>query len=107
MGNQCGKPRLPPYYQVVPIGPVEALRAQRVNWVVSDYLPQIVFYSSGPSPSQEADLAKNAKLVLEVNPIMPGKGPPVFDPNDAYYAPIARISSMDRAGPIIRIWRLN
>jgi hypothetical protein len=107
MGNQCGKPRLPPYYQMVPMGPVEALRAHQVNWVLSDYLPQIAFYSSGPSPSEEADLMQNAKLVLNVNPIMPGKGPPVFDPNDAYYAPIARISSMNRAGPIIRIWRLD
>ena len=31
MGNQCGKPRLPPYYQLVPIGPVEALRAHQVQ----------------------------------------------------------------------------
>ena len=107
IGNMCGKPRIPPYYHWVPIEPVDSLREKNVSWVVSDSLPQIIFYSSGPTPQQEADLAAKAKLVLNVNPARPGMKPALFDPTDAYFAPIGRISSMNRAGPRIRIWRLD
>ena len=103
--NLCGKPQ--GSYRWVPLEPLDSLRAKNVHWVLSDSFPPIEFYSKGPSHQEAEQLDSKARLVFEINPIKPGKPMPVFDPADAYYAPIANISSMERPGPIIRIWELR
>jgi hypothetical protein len=107
VGNMCGKPQLSGSYRMVALDSVHTLRAKNIRWVLSDYFPPIRFYSQGVTDAQDADLKKNAKLVLELNPFKPGKPMPIVDPQDAYYAPIERISNMTRPGPIIRIWEIK
>ena len=90
----------------MPIEDVATLRAKGVRFVVADTSP-LEFYSHGPTPEQLADLEKNAKLVLDEDPVDPDGPPPVFDMADAFYAPLQHASSMSRPGPRIRIWRID
>lgn len=106
VGNLCGKPQLSEGYRWVPLASLDSLRGKKVRFVVSDSFPPIEFYSRGPSKQEAEELDSKAKLVLKIDTIEPGKPMPVVDPADAYYAPIANISSMERAGPTIRIWEL-
>lgn len=105
-GTPYGKPQLPPNYSWVPIEDVATLRAKGVRFVVADTSP-LEFYSHGPTPEQLADLEKNAKLVLDEDPVDADGPPPVFDLADAFYAPLQHASSMSRPGPRIRIWRID
>ncbi len=101
-----GKPQLPYDYSLVPFCDPPTLRATHVRWVISDELPALRFYSPGPSEAELSMLDSEATLVFDVNPLKSGSAP-IFDANDAFYAPIRHISSMTRPGPRIRIWELR
>jgi hypothetical protein len=105
-GTPYGKPQLPLSYSYVAIDDLQALRARGVRFVVSDSSP-LAFYSPGPTAAQLEQLERNAKLVLDLDPIDPDGPPPVFDMADAFYAPLQHASSMSRPGPRIRIWSLE
>ncbi len=102
-----GKPLLPPGCMVVPMQDPAVLRAEDVWWVISDSLPEMRLYSPGPSSAQLAALESSADLWFDLNPIKDGAPAPIFDENDAFYAPIQHIASMERPGPRIRIWRIR
>lgn len=101
-----GKPQLPPGYTWVPLEDLAALRAKGVLYVLADSSP-LSFYSPGPSPEQLAQLAHDATLAFDVDPIEASAAPPVFDLADAFYVPLQHASSMSRPGPRIRIWNLR
>jgi hypothetical protein len=102
-----GKPQLRGGgYRLVPLGNVADLRRSGVEWVLSDSSP-VAFYSRGPTQEQLAELDRDAKLALDLDPIRPGTPAPIFDQADAFYAPLQHASSMTRPGPRIRIWRLR
>ena len=101
-----GKPQLPGSYKFVSLENLESHQAGRVSWVLSDSLPGIM-HSPGPTPAEQKSLDEGATLVLDINPIKEGTPAPVFDTNDAFYAPYQHISSMMRPGPRIRIWKLK
>jgi dolichyl-phosphate-mannose-protein mannosyltransferase len=101
-----GRPLLPAGCALVPIQDPAVLRARNVRWVLSDSMPGIA-YSPGLSAAQLAALNSGADLVYDINPITDGAAAPIFDPNDAFYAPIQHITSMERPGPRIRIWRIK
>ena len=107
VANLCGKPQLPQRYRYVALQPLDILKKENIQWVLSDSLPAIVFYSRGVSPEEMGELSSRGTQMLDINPIKPDRPPPKYDPVDAYYAPIANISSAERAGPRIRIWRIN
>jgi hypothetical protein len=107
IGNLCGKPQLSDHYHWVALEPLDSLRAKNVRWVLSDSFPPVEFYSKGPSEEEAKQLDSRTRLAFEIDSIKPGKAMPVFDPADAYYAPIANITSMMRPGPTIRIWQLG
>ncbi len=92
--------------KLVPMQDLAALRAKDVFWVIADSLPPI-FWSPRPSDAALAELNSGATLMFDLNPVRKGAPAPVFDEEDAFYAPIQHISSMERPGPRIRIWRLN
>lgn len=105
-GTPYGKPQLPLDYKYVAIEDLETLRARGIRFVLSDSSP-LAFYSPGPTAQQLQMLEKNARLVLDLDP-MDGDGPaPVFDMADAFYAPLQHASSMKRPGPRIRIWQID
>jgi hypothetical protein len=101
-----GKPQL---YTVGvrPFAPPEELKREGVQYVMSDSIAPLAFYSRGPLPQEMALLDSQATLVFDVNPLKPGMPTPVFDAADAYYTPIRHITSMTRPGPRIRIWKLK
>ncbi len=101
-----GKPALGRGRRYVPFLSTEAARRAGIEWVLSDSSP-LAFYSPGPTPAQLGDLERNAELVFDRDPVKPGTPAPVFDQNDAFYAPLRHASSMKRPGPRIRIWRLR
>jgi hypothetical protein len=103
-----GKPQLNwGIYRLVPLTDLTSLRAQHVGWVISDSSPSLVYYSPGPTPAELAELNTQAILRLDINPLKAGPSTPVFDANDAFYAPLRNITSMNRPGPRIRIWQLK
>src|SRR5208282_1425312 len=102
-----GKPQLlPAACELVPMQDLAALRAKDVFWVIADSLPPCL-YSPDPTEAVLAELNSGAVLMFDLDPVRKGAPAPVFDENDAFYAPIQHISSMERPGPRIRIWRLN
>jgi len=101
-----GEPQLPAGCGVVPMQDPAVLRAENVWWVISDSMPGL-YWSPGPSGAQLAALNSGADLVYDINPVKDGAPAPIFDANDAFYAPIQHIASMERPGPRIRIWMLK
>jgi len=101
-----GKPPLRDIYRIEPFANPLALRRKNVSWILSDSYPAL-FYSRGPLPNEAAELNSQAILVFDTDPLLYGAPTPVFDPNDAFYAPLQHISSVARPGPRIRIWKLK
>ncbi len=101
-----GKPQLYTV-RVLPVASPQALKQQGVEYVMSDSIEPLAFYSHGPTPDELAMLNSNATLVFDENPLKPGAPMPVFDAADAFYAPLRHITSMTRPGPRIRIWKLK
>lgn len=83
---------------------VDSLRNRGVGWVVT--LEHPLGYSQ-----VEAEFARQlesqAVLMARFDPFVPGHPPPVYDPLDAYYAPLAGFDALERPGPLIRIYRLE
>jgi hypothetical protein len=108
--NLYGKPQqsqeLASYYKFSSLEDPQLRRVPRF-WVVSDSLPGLARFSPGPTPAEQKALDSEATLVLDINPIKEGTPMPVFDPSDAFYVPFQHISSMDRPGPRIRIWKVD
>jgi len=102
-----GKPQLDWRFHLVPFTTVAMLRAAHVQWVVSDSFPPLAYYSRGPTPLQLAQLRTQAVLMFDARSLKPGATPPLFDANDAFYAPLIHITSMSRPGPEMRIWKLK
>jgi len=103
---EYGYPQLPTGCGIVQMQDPAVLRAENVWWVISGSLPGMR-YSPGPSAAQLAALNSGADLWYDINPIKDGAPAPIFDANDAFYAPIQHIASMERPGPRIRIWRIK
>jgi len=101
-----GKPPLRDIYRVEPFDDPTILRKKNVFWVVSDSYPAL-FYSRGPLPKEAVELNSQATLVFDIDPLVYGGPQPVFDINDAFYAPLQHISGVARPGPRIRIWKLK
>lgn len=101
-----GKPPLRDLYRIERFDDPSVLRQRKVSWVVSDSYPAL-FYSRGPQPKEAAQLDSEANLVFDADPLVYGAPQAVFDPNDAFYAPLQHISSVARPGPRIRIWKLK
>jgi hypothetical protein len=101
-----GKPQLGGRYRLVPFVNLGEARRNGVEWVLSDSSP-VAFYSPGPTPTQLAELDRDAELTLDLDPMKPGTPMPVFDQADAFYAPLRHTSSMKRPGPRIRVWRVK
>jgi hypothetical protein len=101
-----GKPQLYTV-RVVPFANPQVLKSEGVRYVMSDSIAPLAYYSHGPMPNEQTWLDSDATLVLDLNPLRPGAPAPVFDPADAFYAPLRHISSMTRPGPRIRIWKLR
>lgn len=103
-----GKPQLNwGMYRLVPLTDLASLRAQHVRWIMSDSFPPLAYFSPGPTPAELAELNTQGILKVDINPLKPGAPTPVFDANDAFYAPLGRITSMNQPGPEIRIWQLK
>lgn len=94
-------------YRIVPFFNLAIARAQGARWVLSDSFPPLAYYSPGPNPAQLAELGAHAALRFDANPLVAGAPTPVFDPNDAFYAPLVHIDSMTRPGPRVRVWELK
>jgi hypothetical protein len=102
-----GKPQLPEAFRTVPMKDVVVLRSAGVRWVISDSLEPLGYYSPGPSETELSQLNAQATLKLDINPLRPESAIPIFDQEDAFYAPLANVTSMERPGPRIRIWELK
>lgn len=82
----------------------ESLARQGVRWVLVHEHP--LPYSRADSAFQ-AQLDRDAQLVYGIDPFVQSAGQPVYDPIDAYYAPVAGLAAVERPGPAIRIYRLE
>jgi hypothetical protein len=103
-----GSPQLPAGYPIVPVDDFRWLNATGIRFVISDSLAPLAAYSPGASAAELSWLRDNATLVFDANPVAPSATrAPVFDPADAYYAPLNNITSMTRPGPRIRIWEVK
>jgi len=104
-GTPYGKPQLNERNLMFPFESCASLRRKNVFWVLSDNYPPI--HSQGLSLQQSADLEANATLAFDYNPLLDDDTLPIFDPSDAFYAPLRQVSGVKRPGPRIRIWRLK
>jgi len=107
LANPQGKPSLAGRNDLVAFEGVGQARAAGIEWVLSDSLPPLAYFSRGPTAAQEIELAREAKLVFDVDPVVPGRPEPVFDRADGFYSPLRRIGAMERPGPRVRIWRIG
>lgn len=85
--------------------PVDSLLRRGIGWVVTH---------EHPLPYSRVDavfalqLESQAVLVAQFDPFAAGERPaPVYDPTDAYYAPLAGFAALERPGPLIKIYRLR
>jgi hypothetical protein len=101
-----GKPQLYTV-RVVPLANPQLLKQEGVEYVMSDSMPPLQYYSRGPTSLEQAWLDSQATLVFDVNPLRADAPTPVFDATDAFYVPLRHITSMTRPGPRIRIWKLK
>jgi dolichyl-phosphate-mannose-protein mannosyltransferase len=101
-----GKPVLVGEYPVVRFESPAELQSNNIHWVLSDSYPPL-FYSPGPNDAELGELDSQATLVFDANPLRGGNPAPVYDPNDAFYAPLRHFSNVTRPGPRIRIWQLK
>ncbi|MBI2504724.1 MAG: glycosyltransferase family 39 protein [Candidatus Latescibacteria bacterium] len=84
--------------------PVDSLVRRGVGWVVTH---------EHPLPYSRIDAAfalqldSQAVLVAQFDPFVAGEHPaPVYDPTDAYYAPLAGFAAVERPGPLIKVYHL-
>ena len=82
--------------------PLSGLRARGVDWLVVQHHP--LAYAAVPD-TLAAELA-GREPAAEFDPFAPGGGTPVFDPLDAFYAPLGGHGALLRPGPLLRIYRL-
>ena len=117
---ELGAYPIDPHYQVIelrPLNPMKlrsiwtthdtALLAQEgVCWVVTH--EHHLAYSRIDSAFR-IQLERDAVPMISFNPFKEGKDSPapVYDPIDAYYVPIGGYGSVDRPGPLLKIWRLQ
>jgi hypothetical protein len=93
-----------PLRSVWDLCPVDSLRNRGVGWVVT---------LEHPLPYSQVDaefarqLESQAVLVARFDPFVAGSPLPVYDPQDAYYAPLAGFAGVERPGPLIKIYRLE
>lgn len=106
MGNPQGKPPLAGRHDLVEFQGIAQAREAGIEWVVSDSLPPLAYFSRGPNAAQALELDREASLVFDVDPVAPGRPEPVFDRADGFYSPLRRIGAMARPGPRVRIWRI-
>jgi hypothetical protein len=78
------------------------LAEEGIRWVVTHEHP--LAYARLDS-AFEKQLARDAVLVKSFDPFIKGAGPPVYDPVDAYYVPVAGFAGVERPGPLIRIYQ--
>lgn len=85
--------------------PVDSLLNRGVGWVVT--LEHPLLYSQVDAEFAR-QLESQAVLMARFDPFVAGEhSPPVYDPLDAYYAPLAGFAALERPGPLIRIYRLE
>lgn len=84
-----------------PAGPSD-LRARGVDWLVVQHHP--LGYAS--LPETLAEELSRLEPTVEFDPFAAGGGIPVYDPLDAYYAPLSGHEALCRPGPHLRIFRL-
>lgn len=108
-GDGYGKPKIPGWYKVVPTDSIEALQValKTARWVVADTFPPLSQWSPHFSDSEETTLLTNGTQEFDIDPVKPDSEPPKCESNDGFYVPFANITSMDRPGPRIRIWKIN
>jgi hypothetical protein len=104
--NPTGKPSLAGTHELVNFEGVEKARQDAVEWVLTDTLPQLHYFSRGPKAEELAELERGATLEFDVDPVTPGAAEAVFDRADGFYSPLRRIRGVSRPGPRIRIWRI-
>jgi len=107
MANPQGKPPLVGRNELVEFEGIEQARAAGIEWVVSDSLPPLAYFSKGPTEALQLELDRGATPTFDVDPIVPGRPEPVFDRADGFYSPLRRIGAMARPGPRVRIWRID
>jgi hypothetical protein len=85
---------------------IDQLRDEsKVQVLIVDYHP--LFYSTSP---EQLNGYQPGPILAEFRPVannVPGFGPAVFDPIDAFYIPYARFAGTIRGGPWIRIFWLE
>jgi hypothetical protein len=99
-----GAPRLPSGVRPVTLPPAGRVDPRAVDYVVTH--DHALYWSHVP----EGFLARNAgrlELLVDLDPRAGAQGTPVFEPNDAYYLPIAGFSGVSAPGPRVRIYRVR
>ncbi|MEW6749829.1 MAG: glycosyltransferase family 39 protein [Candidatus Latescibacterota bacterium] len=108
----------PPSYRVLQVRPegalrrrslratadLDSLRREGVEWVVVHEHPLVY---SRVDTALARELAVEAALVKGLDPFARGAELAVYDPQDAFYVPLAGFGSIGRPGPAIRIYRLR
>ena len=82
--------------------PLWELRARGVDWLVVQDHP--LGYAA--LPRALAEELSGLEAAAEFDPFLPGAGIPVYDPLDAYFAPLSGHAAVHRPGPGLRIYRL-
>ena len=87
-----------------PRGGLSGIDRARFRWVVT-HEHALARYSALHFKLAAA-LERDATPVVSFVPYQPGVGG-VFDPSDAFYAPLRELSGHERPGPVITVWRLD
>lgn len=100
-----GDPVLPPSVETVrtSLDPA-ALDAAGADYLVTHDYP---LFSSTIDPDALAALAPRLELLREFDPFVGPREDARFDAQDAYYVPLAGMDTVERPGPVIRIYGLR
>ncbi len=108
----------PPSYYVIEVKPenhldqravwitddLARLRAAGIAWIVTHEHPLVY---SQVDPLLKRQLEEEAVLAQCFDPFRGAWSDLVYDPLDAYYAPVAGSAAVERPGPLIRVYRLD
>jgi 4-amino-4-deoxy-L-arabinose transferase-like glycosyltransferase len=97
--------RRPPAFEprLVDCSP-RAVRGAR--YLITHEHPALVQYSN-VTDELRAFLGERAREIATFDPFVPGDHEPYYFSGDAFYLPFTELDSVERGGPIVRIWELS
>ena len=84
----------------------QAVERSEARFLVTHEHPELSNYSR-VSDEMRTFLGRSGREMAVFDPFVPGEHDTLYFAGDAFYLPFTGLSSVERGGPIVRIWELE